>query len=193
MRQNRHGGQELIIYNPIPGFGCIPRSVDSEAGGTASLFVYMDGAQPQATTVGIPPKESNPSIFTSYVREAKVYDEAMISQQLANGSQTVVLLTNPFEIPFSPSRLAVLNNIFWFLSLALSLTCAALLDEFMRNCQKVFESTDMLLLYKFEHLFGGMGFDVGGGRFDCGWPNESLRASFLVYWTGLGQSWIADD
>ncbi|KAJ7575100.1 hypothetical protein C8J56DRAFT_1063992 [Mycena floridula] len=131
----------------------------------------MDGAQPQATTVGIPPKESNPSVFTSYVREAKVYDEAMvarwkiamdgillfaalfsavvtafiiqsykllspdqanlsllilyqISQQLANGSQTITLLPSPSEIPFSPSTPAVLTNVFWFLSLALSLTCA---------------------------------------------------------------------
>ncbi|KAJ7601185.1 hypothetical protein C8J56DRAFT_28082 [Mycena floridula] len=131
----------------------------------------MDVAQPQATNVGIPPKESNPSVFTSYIREAKAYDEAMvarwriamegillfaalfsavvtafiiesykllspdpanltllilyqISQQLANGSQTVALIPNPSQIPFSPSILAVLTNFFWFLSLALSLTCA---------------------------------------------------------------------
>ncbi|KAJ7578549.1 hypothetical protein C8J56DRAFT_797341, partial [Mycena floridula] len=122
-------------------------------------------------TVGIPPKESNPTVFSSYIREAKVYDEAMvarwkvamdgillfaalfsavvtafiiesykllspdpaaltllilyqISQQLANGSQTVTFLPNPSQIPFSPSVLAVLTNIFWFISLALSLTCA---------------------------------------------------------------------
>ncbi|KAJ7572593.1 hypothetical protein C8J56DRAFT_841840, partial [Mycena floridula] len=128
-------------------------------------------ATAQAQVVGIPPKESNPSVFTSYMREAKVYDEAMvarwkvamdgillfaalfsavvtafiiesykllspdpaaltllilyqISQQLANGSQTVASLPNPSQVPFSPSVLAVLTNIFWFISLALSLTCA---------------------------------------------------------------------
>ncbi|KAJ7578530.1 hypothetical protein C8J56DRAFT_1170318 [Mycena floridula] len=128
-------------------------------------------ATAQAQVVGIPPKESNPSVFTSYVREAKVYDEAMvarwkvamdgillfaalfsavvkafiiesykllspdpaaltllilyqISQQLENGSQTVAFLPNPSQIPFSPSVPAVLTNIFWFISLALSLTCA---------------------------------------------------------------------
>ncbi|KAJ7578606.1 hypothetical protein C8J56DRAFT_968557, partial [Mycena floridula] len=47
-----------------------------------------------------------------------------ISQQLANGSQTIAFLPNPSQIPFSPSTPAVLTNIFWFLSLALSLTCA---------------------------------------------------------------------
>ncbi|KAJ7578508.1 hypothetical protein C8J56DRAFT_797158 [Mycena floridula] len=122
-------------------------------------------------TVSIPPKESNPSVFSSYVREAKIYDEAMvsrwkvtmdgillfaalfsavvtafiiesykllspdpanltllilyqISQQLDNESQAVPFLSNPFEIPFTPSTLAVLTNVFWFISLALSLTCA---------------------------------------------------------------------
>ncbi|KAJ7578550.1 hypothetical protein C8J56DRAFT_351154 [Mycena floridula] len=128
-------------------------------------------AQAPATTTGIPPKESNPSVFTSYVREAQVYDEAMvarwkvtmdgillfaalfsavvtafiiesykllspdpaaltllilyqISQQLANGSQTVAFLPSPSQIPFSPPVLAILTNVFWFISLALSLTCA---------------------------------------------------------------------
>ncbi|KAJ7583401.1 hypothetical protein C8J56DRAFT_830671, partial [Mycena floridula] len=47
-----------------------------------------------------------------------------ISQQLANGSQTVASLPSPSEIPFSPSRLAILTNFFWFISLALSLTSA---------------------------------------------------------------------
>ncbi|KAJ7601191.1 hypothetical protein C8J56DRAFT_814332 [Mycena floridula] len=131
----------------------------------------MDAVQAQATVVGIPPKELNPSVFTSYIREAKIYDEAMvarwkiamdgillfaalfsavvtafiiesykllspdpanitllilyqISQQLVNGSETTVLLPKPSEIPFSPSVAAVLTNVFWFLSLALGLSCA---------------------------------------------------------------------
>ncbi|KAJ7575042.1 hypothetical protein C8J56DRAFT_802058 [Mycena floridula] len=115
-------------------------------------------------------KESNPTLSSCYVREAKIYDEGMVARWkvLMDGlllfaalfsaivtpfiiegyktlspdpsEMTVVLLyhisqqlstiTNTTELQIllpdlngSPT-LAIITNIFWFLSLALSLTCA---------------------------------------------------------------------
>ncbi|KAJ7585638.1 hypothetical protein C8J56DRAFT_1052943 [Mycena floridula] len=115
-----------------------------------------------------PPKESNPTIFSSYVREAKIYDSGMVARWkvLMDGlllfaalfsavvtafiiesyknlspdltvvflyqiSQQLSTMTNSTELnllslsDFSGSpKLAIITNVFWFLSLALSLTCA---------------------------------------------------------------------
>ncbi|KAJ7584314.1 hypothetical protein C8J56DRAFT_718588, partial [Mycena floridula] len=115
-------------------------------------------------------KESNPTLSSCYVREAKIYDEGMVARWkvLMDGlllfaalfsavvtafiiegyktlspdpsAMTVVLLyhisqqlstiTNTTELNISlpdlnsSPTLAIITNIFWFLSLALSLTCA---------------------------------------------------------------------
>ncbi|KAJ7584270.1 hypothetical protein C8J56DRAFT_1166444 [Mycena floridula] len=117
-----------------------------------------------------PVKESNPTLSSIYIREAKIYDEGMVARWkvLMDGlllfaalfsavvtafiiegyktlspdpsAMTVVLLyhisqqlstiTNTTELQISlpdlnsSPTLAIITNIFWFLSLALSLTCA---------------------------------------------------------------------
>ncbi|KAJ7572489.1 hypothetical protein C8J56DRAFT_596687 [Mycena floridula] len=118
-----------------------------------------------------PVKESNPTLSSIYIREAKIYDEGMVARWkvLMDGlllfaalfsavvtafiiegyktlspdpsAMTVVLLyhisqqlstiTNTTELNNislpdlnSSPTLAVITNVFWFLSLALSLTCA---------------------------------------------------------------------
>ncbi|KAJ7584328.1 hypothetical protein C8J56DRAFT_1053781 [Mycena floridula] len=117
-----------------------------------------------------PVKESNPTLLSIYIREAKIYDEGMVARWkvLMDGlllfaalfsavvtafiiegyktlspdpsAMTVVLLyqisqqlstiTNTTELNISlpdlnsSPTLAIITNIFWFLSLALSLTCA---------------------------------------------------------------------
>ncbi|KAJ7590554.1 hypothetical protein C8J56DRAFT_536838 [Mycena floridula] len=117
-----------------------------------------------------PPKESNSTLSSCYVREAKIYDEGMvarwkvlmdglllfaalfsavvtafiiegyktlspdpsaitvvllyqISQQLSTITNTTELHISLPDFGTSPT-LAIITNIFWFLSLALSLTCA---------------------------------------------------------------------
>ncbi|KAJ7578581.1 hypothetical protein C8J56DRAFT_352068 [Mycena floridula] len=123
----------------------------------------------------IPPKESNPTIFDSYIREAKVFDNAMVarwkvamdglilfaalfsavvtafiiesyrslsrdsseviilllfqmSQQLSalgNSSVAAPVIQSALDLPlFTAPRSAVYTNVFWFLSLGLSLACA---------------------------------------------------------------------
>ncbi|KAJ7573878.1 hypothetical protein C8J56DRAFT_501975 [Mycena floridula] len=118
-----------------------------------------------------PPKESNTTLSSSYVREAKIYDEGMVARWkvLMDGlllfaglfsavvtafiiesyknlspdpsattvvllyqiSQQLAIITNNTEhhvslpaFSTSPTSVALITNIFWFLSLALSLTCA---------------------------------------------------------------------
>ncbi|KAJ7573060.1 hypothetical protein C8J56DRAFT_873881 [Mycena floridula] len=117
-----------------------------------------------------PLKESNPTLSSIYIREAKIYDDGMVARWkvLMDGlllfaalfsavvtafiiegyktlspdpsAMTVVLLyhisqqlstiTNTTELQISlpdlngSPTLAIITNVFWFLSLALSLTCA---------------------------------------------------------------------
>ncbi|KAJ7591661.1 hypothetical protein C8J56DRAFT_1047858 [Mycena floridula] len=144
-------------------------------------------AQPETA----PPKESKPTLSNCYVREAKIYDEGMVTRWkvLMDGlllfaalfsavvtafiiegyknlspdpsAVTVVLLfqisqqlstiTNTTELNIllpdlnrSPT-LAIITNIFWFLSLALSLTCAltaTLIEQWASDYVRTIERRD---------------------------------------------------